>query len=309
MKKRYEEETGNEIQCIPGYSEILSKIQAAPEDEPPYDLTVADDYYYFQGSQSGLFQEVDHGNIPNYDEVFPVLKGIRDHKYGVPVEGTPNAIVYNKDLEDPPTKYSHLLEEDKDRGLKITLSDGFYIYPLQTGAIASDELPGTEELYNEEYHSSPFESIKNMNVTKWFTSGAQIWELFRNDIVNVGQYYHATAAYQAEKSDLNLGVAVPEVTGGYFDDYCLVRGSDKKQQAEEFLNFLLREDLQTEWSKESWEIKSNKNTEYPDHIAETVPTTNEELKGLQLPDWDYLSEYNSQFTEKMKNLKSGVSGN
>ncbi|WP_254522195.1 extracellular solute-binding protein [Natrinema caseinilyticum] len=310
IKKPYEEETGNKIQCIPGYSEILSKIQSAPEDNPPYDLAVADDYFYFQGTQSGLFAEVDHDNIPNYDDVFPVLKEIRSdgHKYGVPVEGNPNAIAYSDDLESPPTKFAHFAESN--RNLKISLSDGFYIYPLQTGAIVADDVEGTGELYDEQYHDAPFNAIGEMNVTKWFTSGAQIWELFRNDIINTAQYYWATAAYQARTNDsLNLNVVVPDVTGGYFDDYCLVRGSDKKEQAEEFLNFLLRADIQTKWSETSWEIKSNKNAEYPEFVAETIPTTNEELKGLQLPDWGYLSDYNSDFSERMKTLKTDQTGN
>ncbi|WP_340100549.1 extracellular solute-binding protein [Salinibaculum salinum] len=310
IKKPYEEETGNTLKCIPGYSEILSKIEAAPKDKPPYDVTVADDYFYFQGKQSGLFQEINHDNIPNYEEVFPVLKDIRtdDHKYGVPVEGNPNAIAYSENLESPPKKFSHFVEDD--RGLDISLSDGFYIYPLQTGAIVADEAEGTGELYDEQYHDAPFNAIKEMNITKWFTSGAQIWELFRNDIINTAQYYWATAAYQSRTNDdLNLNVVVPEVTGGYFDDYCLVRGSDKKEQTEEFLNFLLRADVQTEWSKTSWEIKSNKNAEYPDFVSETIPTTNEELKGLQLPDWGYLSDYSSDFSERMKTLKSQQTGN
>lgn len=300
IKKRYEEETGNKLQIVPGYSEIISKIKAAPKDDPPYDVTVADGYYYFQGRQSNLFEEIRYDNIPNYEEVFPALKEMRSHDYGVPVDGEPSAIAYSDDLGWEPETYADLYKEDK----KLTLSGGFYIYPMQTGAIAADDLDGTDEIYNEDHHDVPFKSLEKMNVTKWFSSGAEIWELFRQGTANIGQYYYATTMLKARDDNLDLNIKVPKVTGGYFDDYCVVRGTDKRKQAEEFLNFLLDADVQTMWSEESWEIKSNKNTEYPDFVRETLPTTNEELKAFKIPDWEYLADYSSDFSDQFKKLKS-----
>jgi spermidine/putrescine transport system substrate-binding protein len=295
IKQWYEEETGATLKVIPGWSELLSKIRSAPEDNPPYDVTITDGYYYYQGRSAGLFEPVRYDNVPNYEGVHQFLKEFRgdNNKYGVPVDGEPIAMPYNADLDFDPSTWVDL---QSDEAKNITLDGGFYAYPMQIGAIIADELDGTGEIYDEQYHSAPWDALKSLNISSWYSSGAEVWQQLRQGIADIGQYYYATSKLKARDDSTNIDLAVPEVTGGYFDIFCVVRGTDKRDMAEHYLNFLLDPEIQSRWSEESWEVKSHSECEYPDFVAEDLPTTNEEMEQrLNFPNWEYMTDYSEKF--------------
>lgn len=302
IKKRYEEETGATLRVLPGWSELLSKIRAAPKDKPPYDVTVADGYFYYQGSTAGLFEEVRYDNIPNYEGVYPFLKEFRsdNNKYGVPVDGEPMALSYSTDLGWTPKEWDDLAGE---KASNVTIDGGFYAYPMQIGAIMADEVEATGEMYDEQYHDAPWNALKQIPMAKWYGSGAEIWQLFRQGVADMGQYYFSTSLAKARDDKTPIDISVPESTGGYFDNYCVVRGTNNRGMAEHFLNFLLDPEVQTMWSEISWEIKSHRDTEYPDFVEQYIPTDNENISKLNLPKWKYLTDYSDTFSQMFKETK------
>lgn len=306
IKQWYEEETGATLKVIPGWSELLSKIQAAPKDNPPYDVTIADGITYYQGKSAELFLPVRYDNVPNYDGVYPYLKKIRDenNKYGVPVDGEPLAMPYRADMDFNPSTWSDL---KKDSAKKITLDGGFYIYPMQIGAIIADDMPGTDELYDKQHHQAPWDALSSLDIASWYSSGATVWEQLRQGVADIGQYYYSTAKTKSRDDSLNLDMSLPKKSGGYFDNFCVVRGTNKRAMAEHYLNFLLDPEIQTRWSKESFEIKSHSKCEYPDFVAKDIPTTNKGIKKrLNFPRWDYLTQYSDKFTQSFRKVKQST---
>ena len=95
VKQLYEEETGNTLEVIPGWNEIISKIKAAPENNPPYDVSVTDGYFYHQGMADDLFMEIDYDNVPNIDNVYPCLTDFWTTDCGIPTDRSPISIIYN----------------------------------------------------------------------------------------------------------------------------------------------------------------------------------------------------------------------
>lgn len=283
----YEEEYGTEVEVIPEWSEILANIRAAPEDDPPYDLTIVDGWFYWEGRQDDLFLEVDYDEIPNWDEVYSYIKGIRDHTYGVPIEGDSTSIAYLEDEHDEPETWQDFNEMDN-----LAMEGGFPIYPLQVGAILADELPGDGELYDPQYHDDVIDSLSALNVNEWYSSGADIWEAMDQGLATAAQYYGYMTAYNAdEERDLGLEVAIPEETGGFWDSWCIVRGTDREEEAHRFLNYLLDADAQTAFADISGEMLANENAVYPDWKEELTPSTSEELQNVYFPDWESIDEY------------------
>lgn len=300
VKKRYEEETGNTLKVIPGWNEILSKIKAAPADNPPYDVSITDGYFYHQGMADNLFTEVNYDNVPNIDNVYPYLKEFWTTKYGVPTDGSPMALIYNSDNIDwEPSNWQDLEEAEK-----VGMEGGFYVYPLHVGAIAADQKSGAQEIYNESSHSAVFDQLEAFDVKAWYGSGAEVWELFRQGTVNIAQWYYGTALQEAQEQD-NVNAVLPPTTTAYFDHYCPVRGTDKKAEAEELLNFMLRPEVQTEWTNSANLLMSTKGVEYSDLTSEDYPQSNEEYKNtFAFPDWGYLSDYSSKFSDNFQKLKT-----
>lgn len=295
----FEKETGATVELVPGWSEIISKIKAAPKDDPPYDVSVTDGYFYSQGRAEELFLSVRYDNVPHFEEVWPHFKEFRPKEFGVPVDGQPSSITYHNDVSNPPSKWS-----DLEPGDKLAMDGGFYIYPGQVGALLSDEKPGTEEFYSESTHDAPFQALQDLNVDIWYSSGSDIWQYLRQGSAQIAQYYGiGTALSVKEEKNLDISVTVPEKTGGYMDHYTVVRGTDNRELGEKLLDFMLKPDIQTEWNKDNKAVMSNKNTEYTDRVDEEIPNTPEDFENFNLPDWDYLSQY-PEFYEKFKKLKS-----
>lgn len=284
----YEEEYGTEVEVIPEWSEILANIRAAPEDDPPYDVTIVEGWFYWEGRKDDLFLEVDYSEIPNWDEVYPYIKGIRDHAHGVPIEGDTESIAYIEDeYDEKPETWADFAEMDD-----LAMEGGFPIYPLQVGAILAGELPGDGELYDPQYHDQVISSLANLDINEWYSSGADIWEAMSQGLATAAQYYGYMTAYNADdERDLGLEVTVPEVTGGFWDSWSIVRGTDKEEEAHRFLNHMLDADAQTKFAEISGEMLANQNAEYPDWKTELTPSSNAELKNVYFPDWRSLDEY------------------
>lgn len=283
----YEEEYGTEVEVIPEWSEVLSNIRAAPEDDPPYDVTIVDGWFYWEGRQDDLFLEVDYDEITNWNEVYEYIQEFRDHTYGVPIEGQSTSIVYIEDEYEEPETWADFADMDG-----LAMEGGFPIYPLQVGAVLAGELPGDGELYESQYHDDVIDSLAALDVTEWYSSGADIWEAMDQGLASAAQYYGFMTAYNADEDrNIGLDVVVPEETGGFWDSWCIVRGTDKEEEAHRFLNHLLDADVQAGFAEISGEMLANKNVGQPDWKKGLVPPTSEQLENVYLPDWKSLDEY------------------
>jgi spermidine/putrescine transport system substrate-binding protein len=97
---------------------------------------------------------------------------------------------------------------------------------------------------------------------------------------------------------------VPTQTTAYFDHYCPVRGSDKKAEAENVLNFMLRPEIQTAWHAEGKNMMSTEDVEYSEIGSEYHPKSNEAYQKISFPDWTKLSEYSGKLSEEFSKVKS-----
>ncbi len=300
IKPMYEKETGTKIKLVPGWSAILSKIKSAPADDPPYDIAVTEGQMYRQARAEGLFLEIREENVPNLDSVYPYIKNLRPTKYGVPFDGAPMGVMYNnQQISYDITDWQTLIDEDT----RLTMDGAFYAYTLHIAAIVADELKGPGEMYDEKHHDVPFETAKQFNVSSFYSSGAERWQQMQQRLANAAQSYFGVSMGRKADNDW-LSIALPETTTGYYDHYGVVRGTDKRETAEHFLNFMLRTDVQNKWGKTSHQLLANKEAEHSPAAQEAgFPTSNEEYKSFYFPDYEYLSDYSDKFSTRFEKLK------
>ena len=94
--KPFEDWSGARVTVVPGWSELVTKIIAAPPDQPPYDVLLGEGRIYTQARINDLILPLNLENIPNHKDIFPALKRYSGYqeRYGVPYQGGTVALVY-----------------------------------------------------------------------------------------------------------------------------------------------------------------------------------------------------------------------
>ena len=305
IKPMYEERTGGTLQVNRGWNEILAQIRSAPEDEPPFDVTITEGYFYLLGRADDLFLPVRSENVPNMDEVIDYYTDFRTTEYGVPVDGAPTTLIYRNDMDFEPTQWSDLASDEVQSGNGIGIDKGFWWFPQHDAAVAMDDAELAGEVYDEGTRMEVFDYMAGeWDIQGWATSGEDIWQFFENGIIDYAQWYYEQTAFDIDDYDY-LNHTAPERNSGFVNHWCPVRGTDKRRMAEDFLNFLMDADTQTTWSENSPTLFTNENMEYAtDKLDEDLPNNSEEAELIAWPDFEYVNSNFETFADRISQMEA-----
>ncbi len=305
IKPMYEERTGGTLQVNRGWNEILAQIRSAPEDEPPFDVTITEGYFYLLGRADDLFLPVRSENVPNLEEVISYYTDFRTTEFGVPVDGAPTTLIYRNDQDFEPSQWSDLASDTVQNSNGIGIDKGFWWFPQHDAAVAMDEMELAQEVYDEEMTMDVFDYMQNeWPIQGWATSGEDIWQFFENGIIDYAQWYYEQTAFDIDDYD-NLSHTAPSRNSGFVNHWCPVRGTDKRRMAEDFLNFLLDADTQTTWSENSPTLFTNENMEYAtDKLDEDLPNNSDEAQLIAWPEFDYINSNFSKFADRVSEMEA-----
>lgn len=303
IKPMYEEETGTELVVQRGWDEILSEIRAAPEDNPPYDVTITEGWFYHVGRQDDLFEPIREENVPNLEQAMDYYREFRTTEYGVPVDGAPTTLIYRDDLDFDPESWDDFAAEAAADAAGVGIDAGFWVFPMHAAAIGTGG-SGAGELYDESTHDDVRATLDSWPIEGWAESGEDIWQLFEAGVIDMAQWYFEQTHYDIQDID-GLSHFAPEDNTGFVNHWCVVRGTDRREHAEHFLNFLLDAEVQNEWSQHNPGLFCNADIEYAtDELQEQLPSNNEEAQDIAFPDWEYVLEYQDEFSEFFQELQT-----
>ena len=305
IKPMYEERTGGTLQVNRGWNEILAQIRSAPEDEPPFDVTITEGYFYLLGRADDLFLPVRSENVPNMDEVIDYYTDFRTTEFGVPIDGAPTTLIYRNDQGFEPSEWADLASDTVQNSNGIGIDKGFWWFPQHDAAVAMDEMELAGEVYDEEMTMEVFDYMASeWPIQGWATSGEDIWQFFENGIIDYAQWYYEQTAFDIGDYD-NLSHTAPERNSGFVNHWCPVRGTDKRRMAEDFLNFLLDADTQTTWSENSPTLFTNENMEYAtEKLNQDLPNNSEEAGLIAWPEFDYVNSNFSKFADRVSKMEA-----
>jgi spermidine/putrescine transport system substrate-binding protein len=305
IKPMYEERTGGRIQVNRGWNEILAQIRSAPEDAPPFDVTITEGYFYLLGRNDDLFLPVRTENVPNLDEVIDFYRNFRTTEYGVPIDGAPTTLIYRNDTDFTPSKWSDLASSTVRNSNGVGIDVGFWWFPQHDAAVAMDDMELAGEVYDKQTRMSVFDYMENeWNIQGWASSGEDIWQMFDNGVIDYAQWYYEQTAYDIGDFD-NLSHTAPTRNSGFVNHWCPVRGTDKRRMAEHFLNFMLDAEVQTEWSKNSPTLFTNENMEYAtDKLDTDLPNNSEEAKLIAWPEFEYINNNFDTFNKRISEMQA-----
>ena len=305
IKPMYEERTGGTLQVNRGWNEILAQIRSAPEDEPPFDVTITEGYFYLLGRADDLFLPVRSENVPNMDEVIDYYTDFRTTDFGVPIDGAPTTLIYRNDQGFEPSEWADLASDTVQNSNGIGIDKGFWWFPQHDAAVAMDEMELAGEVYDDEMTMEVFDYMgSEWPIQGWATSGEDIWQFFENGIIDYAQWYYEQTAFDIGDYD-SLSHTAPERNSGFVNHWCPVRGTDKRRMAEDFLNFLLDSETQTTWSENSPTLFTNENMEYAtEKLDEDLPNNSEEAGLIAWPEFDYVNSNFSKFADRVSKMEA-----
>lgn len=298
----YEDEYDVTLQVETGWNNILANIRQS-QGNPPYDVTVTDGNFYYRGRQEGLFESIRTENVPHLEDTIDYYSEFRPTEYGMPVDGAPCNIIYREDLDFEPTEWADISSSEVEESRGLGIDTGFWWFPVHAAAMGMDDQEAAGELYDESLHGDVFDEIREWNVQSWASSGQDIWQAFDSGTIDVAQWYFEQTAYDIDDYD-GLTHTLPEETTGYLNHWCVTSGTDKRDRSEEFIDFLMRPEVQTEWSKSSPSLFCNADMEYANDLGEQLPTSAEEAQNIAFPDWEYLIDYYDEFESEYSSIRN-----
>jgi spermidine/putrescine transport system substrate-binding protein len=301
IKPSYEDETGNTLEVTGNWNAILSKIRQSPDDDPPFDVTVGVSRTHYRGSQNDFWVPVRYDNLSYADQIKPRLLDSTIADTAVPVAYGAHAYVYNNDtVEWTPESWSDVVSDEVNG---LALPSDYWLKLVMMAALIDDQAPLAEEVYDQSNMDALFEVLQSVPVETFYTGSQGLWTALSQGLATVGHHFFAYGHAKARSTDeMDLRVTVPKPTTGYTDYYQIVRGSGKRETAEEFLDFLIKPETQTAYAAEFNLGMANEETEYPDLTAENLPITNDELQQVAFQNYPRVASYADEVEERFREL-------
>ena len=277
IKPMYEEQTGNDVEIVGNWNNILGQIRQSPSDDPPFDLTVGSNRDHYLGNQDDLWEPIRYDNVPNAETVKETLENNLESDRGVPVAYGVMGYAYDADaVELQLDSWRDAAVQDVD--MNLALPGSYFFNTVIMGAIATEAAPMEQELYDDSQRDMIFETLREMPIEKFYSGAQDLWTSMSQGVTDVGQYFYAYSRKRDQTGDMNIGIRVPDRTMGYVDHYQVARGSSNRQSAEEFINFLLQDDVQTAYADAFNLGMASTEATHPEATRAEVPIENAELE-------------------------------
>ena len=201
-----------------------------------YDVIFPSDYMVSKLSEENMLAEIDFSNIPNFkyiDEEFVNPDYDKENKYSVPYTWGLVGLFYNTDFVEEEIDSWEALWDEKYAG-KILMFDN----PRDAFAIANLRLGFSLNSTNDDDWYEAAALLKQQKPLVQAYVMDQIFDKMENGEAWLAPYYSGDAGILVESND-NIEFVIPKEGTNYFvDAMCIPITSDKKSEAEEYINFL-----------------------------------------------------------------------
>ncbi len=251
---KFQAKTGATVIPDPGWWDSIPKLKASPPGDPAFDLVLTDATQGYPAIKEGLFQKIDMSRLTNKDKLSPSVldNWVYKEGYGVTFPESVMTLAYNKELINfTPTSWGDLLK-DEVKG-KLGIYNSFYmsLYTFACMKVAQEGKPGTAaaEITNNLPGVIEFTKANRDRVKYWWpTSTDMALNLSQKNCV-MGNM-HSPDMLIAMRQKPELAAVVPEPDRAFVQLMWLIpTGTKHKELAEEAMNFLIGEQMQTEFAK------------------------------------------------------------
>ena len=270
---------GTKAETVGGYDQIVPQIMAAPSDNPPFDITITDEFTTIAGLGENLFVELDRAAIPGMAAVYPWFDDLRPaaaHNFGVPFNMGSVWMLTSAESGLPHDTWTSLWS-DAAAG-KVTLDAAAFYWNMAIVALMSDAMPGIGEVGADAATTEAlFARLDQLRVAKWFSDSSEMANLMlqgeaMQSIMYGGDVHRFITEYDGE-----FLAAIPkEGTASYANWFSKVRGTQHSDLSDLFLAYLMEKETQEFFLENNFEVASRMDVGPPTHWAD-YPTSNDQL--------------------------------
>ncbi|MBZ5721269.1 MAG: ABC transporter substrate-binding protein [Acidobacteriia bacterium] len=200
---------------------------------------------------TGLAEALDLTKIPAYQQLSPQLTSLplvrsQGKVYGVPFMWGPDPMIYDTTAFAAPPDSWNVLWDPKYHG-KISVWDDLSTVYMAAQVLGFDK-PDPSQLYN--LTDEQLDAVKKKllelkpNVRKMWSTGGELTNLFQNHEV-VAAMGWPLMTNQLRKINYPVGETIPkENTTGWIDHLMITAGSENKDLAYEFLEYMIEAQTQ-----------------------------------------------------------------
>ena len=234
---------------------------------------------------SGLAAPLDLGKLPSYGQLSPQLTTLplvraKGDVYGVPFMWGPDPMIYDTTaFAHPPDTWNVMW--DRKLKEKISVWDDLSTVYMAAQVLGYDK-PDPGHLYN--LTDQELDAVKKKlielkpNIRKMWSTGGELTNLFQNHEVVIAMGW-PLMTNQLRQANFPVGETIPkENTTGWIDHLMITAGSENKELAYKFLEFMIESQTQKKVTDVTGYTPANP------HAAQYM--TPEEVKNLHLDDVD-----------------------
>lgn len=286
----FNEKYKTKAETVGGWDQMVPQIKAAPADNPPFDITVAEEYVSSAGLAEKLYLETDKSKIPNLESIYSWFYDSRPAdaaKYGIPFGGGTCMLLMRNKLGITDNSWKSLWSDKLAK--RITLDSAAWWWSLSVPAVLSTVSPGLDEMWDHPNGTGPlFAEMEKLKVAKWFKDGAEQANILNQEEADAAMSYSSDALTFINQSPGEYAATVPvEGTSAWTDWYFKIRGTKHSDLADLFMNHLLEKETQDRFLSKSLIFVARKDVAVPAHWGDLYPKSNEDYaKKFQLLTFD-----------------------
>src|SRR6202051_2090786 len=195
---------------------------------------------------AGLAAPLDCSKIPSYGQLSSQLTSLRlvrvkGQVYGVPFMWGPDPLIYDTTVFSHAPESWNVLWDPKYRG-KISVWDDLSTVYRAAQVLGYDK-PDPSQLYN--LSDEQLEAVKKKllelkpNIRKMWATGGELTNLFESHEVVIAMGWPLNTA-DLKKANFPVGETIPrENTTGWIDHLMITAGSENKELAHKFLEYMI----------------------------------------------------------------------
>ncbi len=236
----FEEETGIKV-IYDEYDNNESMYATLKNGAAKYDVIFPSDYMISRLIEEDMVEPLNFDNIPNYQYIMDNFKGLEydpENKYSVPYTWGIIGLLYNKEyVTETPTSWSALWDE--------RYSGKTLMYNNSRDAIGLTLIKNNEDVNTTDTAvlDTAAEEVKTLKKNLQAFVSDEIFNLMESGSAYMTPAYGGDVITMMEENS-DLGYVIPqEGTNLFVDAMCVVKGSENKEAAEKYINFLCREDI------------------------------------------------------------------
>lgn len=293
---------GTRVESVGGWDQMVPQILAAPDDNPPFDITITEEAITLQGVAEKIWLRNNRAALPNIEAVYPYFAETRPgaEDYGVPFAGGTCMLMLRKSLDLPPSSWS-LLWDDRLAG-KTTLDGSSWWWTLSVAVLKQGAK--LDALYSTASAEPCFAELDRLRVARWYMTGAEQAAVLNQGEADAALTYSSDAFTFLQDSPDEYIAAVPdEGTSAWTDWFVKVRGTRHGDLADLFSNYLLEKETQDRFLAKSMVFMSRRDVAVPAHWH-NYPRSNEDLHRMfqliTMKGWGEINADYQAFDTRMK---------